>query len=149
MTTQMGIDQKPAIGDYWSTNPPDYIHWYHQIFQRPRLEAIYHTMLHCSDDNKAVKKKKVELFIEVLLRNYREAFYPFQDLSLNEMVIGWQERCKQFNAAKPKKYHIKVFGLCHSTTSYVLNLLTHYGKETSYNPSATQTVNKQRKSSIL
>ena len=27
-----------------------------------------------------------------------------------------------------------MFGLCDSTTSYVLNLLTYYGKETSYNP---------------
>ena len=136
VTTQMGIDQKPAIRDYWSTNPPDYIPWYHQMFQRPRFEAIYHMMLHCSDDNNAVSKEKVEPFVEVLLKNYREAFYPFQDLSLDEMVIGWQGRWayKQFNAAKPKKYHIKVFGLCDSTTSYVLNLLTYYGKETSYNP---------------
>ena len=39
-----------------------------------------------------------------------------------------------YNAAKPSKYHIKTFGLCDSITGYVYNILTYFGRETSYNP---------------
>ncbi|GFN81453.1 PiggyBac transposable element-derived protein 4-like [Plakobranchus ocellatus] len=51
------------------------------------------------------------------------------------MIIGFKGRWsyKQFNSSKPKKY-IKSFGLVDSTTGYVLNLLTYYGSDTSYNP---------------
>ena len=52
------------------------------------------------------------------------------------MIIGWKGRWKykMYNAAKPHKYHIKSFGLVDSSTGYVLNLLTYYGAETSYDP---------------
>ena len=56
------------------------------------------------------------------------------------MVIGYKGRWKyeQFNTAKPKKYHIKTFGLCDSLSGYVYNLLVYFGKETSYNPDLDQ-----------
>ena len=136
VTTQNGIDKKPSVRNYWSTHPPDYTSWYHELFQRERFEAIFHTMMSCCGDADAVSKEKVEPFVNSLLTNFQTAFYPFQNLSLDEMVIGWSGRWryKQYNASKPKKYHIKVFGLCDSTTSYVVNLLTYYGTETSYDP---------------
>ncbi|GFO17909.1 PiggyBac transposable element-derived protein 4 [Plakobranchus ocellatus] len=41
-------------------------------------------------------------------------------LSLDEMIIGFKGRWafKQFNSSKPKKYHIKTFGLCDSATGF-------------------------------
>ena len=50
------------------------------------------------------------------------------------MVIGYKGRWKykQYNASKPSKYHIKTFGLCDSNTGYVYNVLTYFGKDTSY-----------------
>ena len=134
--TQMGMDKKPSVRDYWSTYPPDYTSWYHELFQRERFEAIFHTMMNCAGTPDAVSKAKVEPFVDSLLLKFRAAFYPYKNLSLDEMVIGWSGRWryKQYNSNKPKKYHIKVFGLCDSATSYVVNLLTYYGTETSYDP---------------
>ncbi|KAI8793826.1 piggyBac transposable element-derived protein 4 [Biomphalaria glabrata] len=52
------------------------------------------------------------------------------------MVIGFRGRWqyKMFNATKPSKYHIKTFGLCDSATGYVVDILTYFGANTSYNP---------------
>ncbi|XP_005111558.1 uncharacterized protein LOC101850765 [Aplysia californica] len=59
-----------------------------------------------------------------------------QCLSSDEMVGGFKGHWmfKQFNAMKPKKYHIKSFGICDAATGYVYNLLTYFGTDTSYNP---------------
>ena len=131
----MGLNKKTSIKDYWTTFPPQYNPWYHKMFPRERFEAIYHTMLHASDID-AQSKDKIELFFNKLLEKFQEAFYPFQNLSLDEMVIGWKGRWKykQYNASKPRKYHIKTFGLCDSITGYVYNLLVYFGRDTSYNP---------------
>ncbi|KAK3786613.1 hypothetical protein RRG08_027571 [Elysia crispata] len=71
-----------------------------------------------------------------LLDRFQAAFYPWQNLSLDETVVGWKGRFKYhpFNATKPKKFHIKMFGLCDSTTGYTYNLLRYFGSETAYNP---------------
>ena len=65
---------------------------------------------------------------------FNQAYYPRQNLSLDEMVVGWTGRWKykMYNASKPKRYHVKVFGLVDSTTGYTINLLIYFGKETSY-----------------
>ena len=69
-----------------------------------------------------------------MTEKFQAAFYPYENVSIDEMVIGWKGKWKykQYNPAKPKKYHIKTFGLCDSITGYVYNLLIYFGKETSY-----------------
>ena len=59
------------------------------------------------------------------------------------MIVGYKGRWKykQFNASKPHKYHIKSFGLCDSSNGYVLNLLTYYGSNTSFDPCTESTAN--------
>lgn len=131
----MGLDKRPEIRDYWSQFSPDYTPWYHKMIGRERFEAIYHTMLHASNVD-SVSKEKIEPFLNNLLEKFQAAFYPFENMSIDEMVIGWKGRWKykQYNASKPRKYHIKTFGLCDSTSGYVYNLLVYFGKETSYDP---------------
>ena len=131
----MGFNKRPSIKDYWSTFPADYTPWYHKMFARDRFEAIYHTMLHASETG-SESKAKIEPFMNELIGKFQAAFYPFENVAIDEMVIRWKGRWKykQYNAAKPKKYHIKTFGLCDSTTGYVHNILTYFGAETSYDP---------------
>ncbi|GFN80036.1 PiggyBac transposable element-derived protein 4-like [Plakobranchus ocellatus] len=72
----------------------------------------------------------------MILSNFQREFYPFEEASIDEMVLGFKG-CglfKQFNATKPKKYHIKTFGLCDAATGYVLNILTYFGGDTFYKP---------------
>ncbi|KAI0225562.1 hypothetical protein LSAT2_023699, partial [Lamellibrachia satsuma] len=60
----------------------------------------------------AEPKEKIEPFMNELIKEFQAAFYPFENVAIDKMVIGWKGRWKykQFNAAKPKKYHIKTFG---------------------------------------
>lgn len=131
----IGMDKRSKYPDYWSEKKHRKTPWYSEMLVRDRFEAINSTMLHCCEPQ-AVSKSKIEPFVNKLLKNFQTAFYPFQDLAIDEMIIGWKGRFKYktFNAAKPKKYHVKTFGLCDSTTGYVVNLLIYFGAETSYDP---------------
>lgn len=131
----MGITRKPTIRRYWSTDCVNETRWYSSMFTRERFEAIYYTMLHASEVG-AESKEKIEPFLNSLVANFQAAFYPFENLSIDEMVIGYKGtwKSKQYNASKPKKYHIKTFGLCDAVTGYVYNILVYFGRNTSYNP---------------
>lgn len=132
----MGITKKPKVSDYWAVQEPHMsTPWFSQMFRRDRFQAIYHSMFKASAVD-AEGKAKVEPFINKVIANFQLAFYPFQNLSLDEMVIGWKGRWahKMFNASKPKKYHVKTFGLCDSNTGYVIDILIYFGADTSYNP---------------
>ncbi|CAG5125086.1 unnamed protein product [Candidula unifasciata] len=77
-------------------------------------------MLHASEPN-AQGQARIDPFVNNLAAKFQSAFYPYENLSVDEMVIGFKGRflAKQYNAAKPHKYHIKTFGLCDSITGYV------------------------------
>jgi hypothetical protein len=81
-------------------------------------------------------KNKIEPFVTKLTENFKDRFTTFQNIAIDEMIIGFKGRWKykQFNATKPHKYHINSFGLVNSCTGYVLSLLTYYGADTSYVP---------------
>ena len=131
----MGITKRPTIKDYWTINPVEECSWYSQMFPRERFEAIYHTMLHVSS-GEAEGKEKIEPFLNDMVKNFQASYYPYENLAIDEMVIGYNGRWKnkQYNASKPKKYHIKTFGLCDSVTGFVYNILMYFGSNTSYNP---------------
>ena len=86
----------------------------------------------------AQSREKIEPFLKALVARFQASFYPFQDLSIDEMVIGFKGRWKhkQYNASKPHKHHIKSFGLCDSATGYTWDILLYFGKLTSYAPEA-------------
>ncbi|KAK3731262.1 hypothetical protein RRG08_025804 [Elysia crispata] len=129
----IGIDHRPKISDYWSTKSYMYTPWYSKQMPRNIFQLILHTMLHASEPN-TEGKAKIEPFVQKLVAQFQRCFYPYEALSLDEMVIGYKGRFahKQFNAAKPHKYHIKTFGLCDAMTGYVVNLLIYFGRHTAY-----------------
>ena len=133
--TAMGIDKRPCLEDYWSLDSYKYTPWYGEQFSRNRFEMIYSSMMHASNvEDEIEKKDKIEPFLNKLLRRFQTAFYPGQNLSLDEMVVKWKGRSKykMYNPNKPEKYHLKTFGLCDSVTGYTFNLLIYFGADTSY-----------------
>ncbi|XP_067948848.1 piggyBac transposable element-derived protein 4-like [Watersipora subatra] len=131
----MGITQKPRMRDYWTSGAVHQTPWYGSMFSRDRFEAIYSTMLHASEVG-SQGKAKIEPFVNKLIESFQVAFYPYKEVAVDEMVIGYNGMwsSKQYNSSKPSKYHIKTFGLCDSNTSYVYNLLIYFGADTSYDP---------------
>ena len=134
----MGIDRRPQLSDYWSLDSLFYTLKFYELFSRNRFELLYSTMLHdgaIRDDNS--KKSKIEPFLNLILVKFQSAFYPGENLSLDEMVIKWKGRStiqiiQMYNPNKSEKYHIKTFGLCDSLTGYAYNLLIYFGAETSF-----------------
>ncbi|GFS02920.1 PiggyBac transposable element-derived protein 4 [Elysia marginata] len=105
------------------------------MFDRERFETLYSTILHVGAPN-AEGKNKIEPFHNMLITKFNAAFTPYQYVSIDEMVVGFEGRFepKQYYATKPKK-HIKSFGLVDSSTGYVCNILTYFGANTSYDQS--------------
>ena len=91
-------------------------------------------MLHVSDNDEKKAKDKIEPFMNKLIHQFQAAFYPFQDVSIDEMVINFKDRWKnkQYNPNKPTNYCIKTHG--DNATGYAFNILTYFGSATSYNP---------------
>ena len=56
---------------------------------------------------------KIDPFLNILLNNFQAAFYPGQNLSLDEMMAKWkgQSRYCMYNPNKPEKYNLKTFDL--------------------------------------
>ncbi|CAG5114854.1 unnamed protein product, partial [Candidula unifasciata] len=120
----MGITPKHDIKDYWSTMNHKFTPWFEVMFPRTKLLLIYQSMLHASEPN-AQSQAKTEPFVKNLVAKFQSAFYPYENFLFH---------AKQYNAAKPHKYHIKTFGLWDSITGYVYNLLIYFGAKTAYNP---------------
>ena len=57
----------------------------------------------------AAGKAKIESFLSKLVTKFLRALNPFKNLVIDERVVGWKGRWKykQYNAAKPKKHHMK------------------------------------------
>lgn len=130
----MGIDKRPTVKDYWSTNDFYQTPWYGKTMPRERFEAIHHTMLHCGEVDEKKSINKIEPFLNLLVENFQNAFYPYECVLIDEMVMKWKGRWhyKQYNPNKPSKYHIKTLGLCDTATGYAYNILTYLGSETNY-----------------
>ena len=132
----MGMNKRPSLQDYFSTTDIFISPFYSELFSRDNFLILYSSMLHCGHPD-AEGKSKIEPYINKLLQKFNLAFTPYQNVSIDEMIVGFKGRWqyKQYNPSKPYKYHIKSFGLVDSATGYVVNLLTYYGKNT-FDPDA-------------
>ena len=89
--TAMGLDKRPWIRDYWCQLPHLSTAWYGKLFSRSRFQAIFYTMLHAGEHN-ANGKEKIEQFLNKLCMQFQEVFYPYQNVSIDEMVVKWRGR---------------------------------------------------------
>ena len=53
----IGKHPRPCFKDCWSTKPHKSTPWYSNTMRRDRVEAIHHTMLHCSESEAEGKEK--------------------------------------------------------------------------------------------
>lgn len=63
--------------------------------------------------------------------NFRRAFSPGLELSLDEACCGYKGRIRfrVFNATKPKKFHMKLYQVCESKSGYILGFEVYCGKD--------------------
>ena len=128
-----GLDEKPAIRDYWSNHPLRGNQLFKQTMTSRRFELI-NQFLHFADNSAkspdAGRLYKVQPLLDHFGIKLMNLFYPGQALSLDEAVIPWKGRLnfRTYNPMKPVKYGIKVYALCDSSNGYLLNFDVYCGK---------------------
>ena len=113
----MGIDKKPTIYQYWSTDPFLGNPGIQSTFSRDRFEALCR-YLHLHDSQQMPEREdpsydplyKVRPLIDLCQRTFRNHLEPGQDLSIDDGMIRYKGRLyfRQYMPKKPVKWGIKV-----------------------------------------
>ena len=125
----MGLIEIPTLEGYWSTAWESEIPFFRRVMPRDRfLKVLW--MLHVGDGPR--RADKVQVLLEALIGNFQSAYYPGENLAVDETMVGFRGRFgpKQYMPAKPTKYGIKAFTLASSSDGYVLNVLLYTGSKT-------------------
>ncbi|UYV75793.1 hypothetical protein LAZ67_13001372 [Cordylochernes scorpioides] len=77
------------------------------------------------------KLAPIRVIFEEFVTNCKTMYHPGEYLTVDENIIPFKGRCtfKQYLPNKPTKYGIKIYVLCCSGTSYVVNLEIYAGKQ--------------------
>lgn len=132
----MGINRLPEIRDYWSND--EYLH-YSPIadrISRDRFEQITR-YLHFADNDTLPARgeegffrlQKVDPVISALKQNFRAAYYPNRELSIDEAMIPFKGRSsmKQYVPLKPVKRGFKVWAMADSLNGYMYDFNVYTG----------------------
>ena len=100
---------------------------------RDRFQEIF-WLLHISHPDPSCPEKKIDkirLLLD-LLSKFQGYFYPSENLSADETMVGFRGRfgSTQYTPKKPVKWGIKAFTLADANTGYMLNILVYTGAQT-------------------
>lgn len=133
----MGIDKKPEICNYWSTDEFLGNEGVKKVFPRERFEALTR-YLHLNDSAKMPGRDqpgydplyKVQPLIQLCKHTFLEHYTPAREMSVDEAMIRYKGRVffRQYMPKKPTKWGIKVWTLADSRNGYVSNFDIYLGK---------------------
>ena len=87
---------------------------------------------HRRDERKPVDKfAAVSEIWDVFLRNARLVYIPEECITVDEQLVGYRVRIpkRTYTPSKPRKFGLKMFWACESSTDYELNAIAYGGKE--------------------
>ena len=141
----MGLVKKPEIYDYWSTDTMLDSNFARHLLSRNRFTSIL-SMLHIADNCNYIPFGnpghdplfKIRPFIEILQVKFREGLVPEQNLSLDEATCPFKGRIKfrVYNPHKPKKWGIKIYEVCESSSGYCCEFEVYAGSNEGVSNSA-------------
>ena len=109
-----------------------------------RFRAL-RSSLHKKDNSQGISRgedeydrfHKVRLLIEIVKQNCLNAYYPHQQLSIDEAMVAFKGRSslKQYIPLKATKRGFKVWSLCDSTNGYISNFDVYSGASSHGYPS--------------
>lgn len=134
----MGInaDNRP-MSSYWDTRDSQYIPFYANTMTSNRFFLI-NSHLHLTSRDSIPKGQpgydpliKIRYVYDYLSKAFKKFFKPFQNICIDESLIGMKNRCpfiQYLPNKKHKQYGIKKFELCDSLTNYVYHIEFYFGK---------------------
>lgn len=130
------VDKKGRVPEFWSKEwlirTQSYSETMSCALFLQILRYLHFVNNRVPDLNKDDKMHKIRNFLEDLVENFRLAYRPFRELSLDESMVKFKGRLgiKQYIAMKPIKWGIKLFVLAESKSGYVLNIIPYCGQGT-------------------
>ena len=125
----MRLIEAPTLEGYWTTAWESEIPFFRKVMSRDRFLQIF-WMLHVGDGPR--RADKVQALMDTLLGNFQSAYYPSQNVAVDETMVGFRGRfvARQYMPNKPTKYGIKAFTLASSEHGYMLNIQLYTGADT-------------------
>jgi len=134
----MGLLKKPNMEKYWTTSEFTRTPFFGKYMPRNTFQILI-SNLHVADNSTDLPRDdpnhdplhKVRPFIEMCQRRFQMVYNPGQNLSFDEACCPFKGRLrfKVYNAAKPAKFHIKLFQLCEADTAYIYGFDIYTGKD--------------------
>ncbi|CAH2002110.1 unnamed protein product [Acanthoscelides obtectus] len=93
---------------------------------------LIHKFIHFADNN--FLDNDPHPIIDHLQNKFRSVYIPGKNISVDESLMGWKGRLswKQYIPSKRKRFGIKFYMLCESSTGYVYNFFVYTGADTNY-----------------
>lgn len=146
MLIWMGLDKKPTLKDYFSTN----LLYKNDVgkytcMSRMLLELLLSNLHFANNEMPDPNSRlyKIQSLANELVSKFQAAYTPNKEVCIDETMIPFRGRLsfRQYIPGKRHKYGIKVFKLC-GKRGYTYNLKIYSGKEQNQNeqPIANRTV---------
>ncbi|CAH1997194.1 unnamed protein product [Acanthoscelides obtectus] len=134
-----GINPKPEYKMYFSRRHSIETPFFPKVMSERRFHLLI-KFLHFVDNstiNENTKCRKLAKILPVLnhLRGkFMSTYLPERDVSIDESLIGWKGRLswKQYIPSKRKRFGMKMFALCESSSGYMFNFIIYTGCDTDY-----------------
>jgi len=112
--------------------------FFRKIMSGRRFDLL-HKFLHLVNndtvtDGPGRKTAKIKPFIDLILKKFMKNYIPNQKISIDESLLGWKGNLSwvQYIPAKRKRFGMKFFELCESSTGYIWNFFVYAGSDTAY-----------------
>jgi hypothetical protein len=141
MLLYFGVVNLPSRRMAWKPNSIFRMPWAATVMTCKRFEAIMHSW-HWMDSShiaEAERKEKnkanpfwsVQGYLDAIAQNFREYYICPQCFDIDEQCIPWKGRhlAKCYNPNKPSKWHLKVYALNCSHTTYQCNFFMYQGRD--------------------
>lgn len=125
--------KKLKLVDYWSKDALLSTPIFGQIFSRDRYLSILRNLHFANNNSEDIVKQdklwKIRMILSHLQTVYKNEFYPFQNLCIDESLMLFKGRLsfKQFIPSKRHRFGVKFFILCDCETGYILNFIIYCG----------------------
>ncbi len=133
----MGVVKKNNYRDYWSTNPLIQTPIFSKVMPVNRfvniLQALHFTdNLEAFANNITEKINKIRIVFDHLRRKFKEAFYPYKNVNIDENLMLWRGNIsfRQYTPSKRHRFGLKLFSLCDCKTGFVQDIVLYTGSRT-------------------
>ena len=96
------------------------------------LRCIRFDNWHTREERKTLNKfAAVSEVWEIFLKYIRCVYIPNESITVDEQLVGYRGRIpgRTYMPSKPRKYGLKIFWVCESSTGYALNAMAYGGRE--------------------